>query len=160
MAATLSRADYRRREERPLHPLKRSLPEDSPPQRLFFETYYRIHAAADVPGLPALLPEVWLHWDYKTVRERGVVALLAQRMDFLLLTADHGRIVLEVDGRSHYTNPARYARQTASDRDLALRGYAVYRFGAYELRTDEQATELLTAFFATLFTRHGVRPIH
>lgn len=24
-----------------------------------------------VPNLPALLPEVWLHWDPRTVKERG-----------------------------------------------------------------------------------------
>ena len=36
-----------------------------------------------VPALPALLPEVWLHWDPKTVRERGTAALLGHRMDNL-----------------------------------------------------------------------------
>ncbi|MFB7225150.1 hypothetical protein [Streptomyces sp. NPDC056227] len=29
---------------------------------------------------PALLPEVWLHWDPKTVEERGPEALLRSRM--------------------------------------------------------------------------------
>ena len=38
-----------------------------------------------IPDLPALLPEVWLHWDPQTVSERGREALLRFRMDFLLL---------------------------------------------------------------------------
>ncbi|GII32896.1 hypothetical protein [Planotetraspora mira] len=50
-------------------------------------------------GLPALLPEVWLHWDPKTVRARGTEALLRFRMDFLLLLSRGQRVVLEVDGR-------------------------------------------------------------
>jgi hypothetical protein len=33
--------------------------------------------------VPALLPEVWVHWDHKTVRQRGVHALQNLRMDFL-----------------------------------------------------------------------------
>ncbi|MDQ2873869.1 MAG: hypothetical protein M3Y33_03250 [Actinomycetota bacterium] len=58
-----------------------SLPGNSPPQRNLFALYHEIHAAA-VRDLPALLPEVWLHWDHKTARERGPDALLRFRMDF------------------------------------------------------------------------------
>ena len=64
--------------------LASALPGNSPPQRNLFDLYYKIHGTA-VPALPALLPEVWLHWDPKTVRERGAAALLGHRMDFLLL---------------------------------------------------------------------------
>ena len=46
--------------------LIRSLPENSPPQRNLYELYHEIHGSA-VQDLPALLPEVWLHWDPKTV---------------------------------------------------------------------------------------------
>ncbi len=46
-----------------------SLPDNSPPQRLLFESYFKRFKTA-IPGLPALLPEVWLHWDSKTVRVR------------------------------------------------------------------------------------------
>jgi len=42
--------------------LRESLPATSPPQQLFFGSYFRAFGAA-IPGLPALLPEVWLHWD-------------------------------------------------------------------------------------------------
>jgi hypothetical protein len=41
-----------------------ALPSNSPPQRNLFDLYYKIHGIA-VPALPALLPEVWLHWDLK-----------------------------------------------------------------------------------------------
>jgi AbiJ N-terminal domain 3 len=56
--------------------LRQSLPADSPPQQLLFRLYYDIHREA-VQDLPALLPEVWRHWDPKTVQARGAAALLA-----------------------------------------------------------------------------------
>src|SRR6058998_1445078 len=45
-----------------------SLPANSPAQRSVFTGYAR-HFGSAVPDLPALLPEVWLHWDPKTVKE-------------------------------------------------------------------------------------------
>lgn len=116
-----------------------------------------------MPGLPALLPEVWLHWDPKTVAERGVKAMLGFRMDFLLLLPHGQRVVLEVDGSHHYSSPdrkrpdpAEYADGVRSDRELKLAGYEVFRFGAAELQDREQARDLLQAFFADLFRRFGV----
>ncbi len=150
--------------------LRQSLPADSPPQQLLFRLYHDIHRDA-VQDLPALLPEVWLHWDPKTVQARGAAALLGLRMDFLLLVNGGGRIVLEVDGRTHYANerrdmppelprwiadPARYARTMAGSRDLTLAGYEVHRFGADDLRNADQARPTLTRFFADLFRRHHV----
>lgn len=81
-----------------------ALPGNSPPQRNLFELYYKIHGTP-VPDLPALLPEVWLHWDPKTVRERGAAALLGHRMDYLFLLPHGQRLVLEVDGSHHYASP-------------------------------------------------------
>lgn len=52
-----------------------------------------------------LLPEVWLHWDPRTVKERGPNALLRFRMDFLLLLPHGTRVVIEVDGKHHYADP-------------------------------------------------------
>ncbi len=77
------------------------LPDNSPPQRLLFESYFK-HFTHAIPRLPALLPEVWLHWDPKTVQERGKDALLRFRMDFLMLLPNGVRVVLEVDGKQHY----------------------------------------------------------
>ncbi|HEX6525342.1 MAG TPA: hypothetical protein VF070_35835 [Streptosporangiaceae bacterium] len=141
--------------------LARSLPANSPPQRNLFDLYHEIHASA-VPDLPALLPEVWLHWDPKTVHARGLKAMLEFRMDFLILPPHGHRIVLEVDGSHHFTgedgrpDPARYAAGMRGDRDLKLSGYEVFRFGASELQDPGQARTLLRQFFANLFMRFGV----
>ncbi len=108
-----------------------------------------------------LLPEVWLHWDPKTARERGAAALARFRMDFLLLLPGDARVVIEVDGKHHYAdddrrpNPRKYAEMMAADRDLRLAGYEVYRFGAFELR-GRAGHAAVERFFRALFNRHGV----
>jgi very-short-patch-repair endonuclease len=141
--------------------LIRSLPDNSPPQRNLFDLYHEIHNSA-VPNLPALLPEVWLHWDPKTARDRGREALLRFRMDFLLLLPHGQRVVLEVDGAQHFTSPdgrpdaTKYAASMRGDRDLKLSGYEVYRFGATELQDRDRARTLLQEFFADLFRRFDV----
>jgi very-short-patch-repair endonuclease len=143
--------------------LRSSLPGNSPPQRALYELYHEIHASA-VQDLPALLPEVWLHWDPKTVRDRGRDALLRFRMDFLLLLPHGQRVVLEVDGSQHYTsadgrpNGTKYAANVRGDRDLKLSGYEVFRFGATELQDRQSARALLQQFFADLFRRFQVTP--
>lgn len=157
-------------------------PDKSPPQRHLFEGYLRL-VGDDRHHLPALLPEVWLHWDPKTVQERGVDALLRSRMDFLLLLPHGERVVIEVDGVQHYAarrqtpqevgsaparpsgdwsdgwkpDPKLYGQMVAADRQLRLRGYEVYRFGGWELYRPEIAAPLVTQFFLDLFRRHGVR---
>lgn len=144
--------------------LRKSLPADSPPQSLLFESFYRGYGAA-VPSLPALLPEVWMHWDPRTVNERGRDALLRFRMDFLLLLPQSVRIVIEVDGKQHYAaadgqaDPQRYALMVAADRELKLAGYEVFRFGAAELQRPNASTEA-KAFFDALFKRFGVPVTH
>ncbi len=143
--------------------LRDSMPQNSPPQRLLFDLYHDIFGAA-VPDLPALLPEVWLHWDPKTVKMRGAAALLRFRMDFLLLLPRGHRVVLEVDGMHHYApggrpDPAAYATSMRADRELKLSGYEVFRFGAAELDVGEpprdedrrRAREMLQRFFEDLF---------
>lgn len=84
--------------------LKASLPRNSPPQTLLFDAFFEGFRSA-VPNLPALLPEVWLHWDPRTVKERGPDALLWFRMDFLLLLPQGIRVVLEVDGNHRAIRP-------------------------------------------------------
>ncbi|EPX60087.1 hypothetical protein D187_002173 [Cystobacter fuscus DSM 2262] len=138
--------------------LYESLPENSPPQRLFFTTYFKEHKDSFV-NLPALLPEVWLHYDLQTIAQRGRDALLRQRMDFLMLFSHAERIVFEVDGAQHYSdngvaNPSKYARMAAADRELRLSGYHVYRFGGSELQ-GPKGEETIRRFFHALFRRHG-----
>ena len=135
------------------------LPKTSPPQRLLFEAFFE-HFRERVPRLPTLIPEVWLHYDPKTVRERGKEALLRQRMDYLMLLPAGVRIVLEVDGQHHYSSdgraaPQRYAELAYADRELKLCGYDVYHFGAYELQGDA-GRRLVALFFDELFRKHGI----
>ena len=114
-----------------------------------------------MPNLPALLPEVWLHWDPRTVKERGPDALLRFRIDFLLLLPQGIRVVLEVDGKHHYADSdgsadvQRYADLVKADRELKIAGYEVFRFGAAELQ-DPTAKADVKAFVEALFKRYGV----
>ncbi|MGQ5761981.1 AbiJ-related protein [Serratia sp. IR-2025] len=141
--------------------LQQSLPLSSPPQQMLFESYFRSFGPA-IHDLPALLPEVWLHWDPKTVSERGAQALLNHRMDFLMLLPAGGRAVIEVDGIQHYSddmqraNTRKYAQLVAGDRELKLAGYDVYRFGGAELQ-GEDAPSKIKAFFVALLMRHGIK---
>lgn len=141
--------------------LGQSLPSNSPPQRNLFSLYYTIYRST-ISDLPALLPEVWLYWDHKTVVERGPQALLRFRMDFLLLLPYGQRVVIEVDGAHHFTDSKgrpdgnKYADNMRGDRDLKLSGYEVFRFGATELLDRERARSLLEQFFADLFRRFEV----
>ncbi|WP_374608880.1 AbiJ-related protein [Diaphorobacter nitroreducens] len=140
--------------------LKASLPRNSPPQSLLFDAFFEGFRSA-VPNLPALLPEVWLHWDPRTVKERGPDALLRHRMDFLLLLPQGVRVVIEVDGKHHYADATgsadvqRYAQMVKADRELKLAGYEVFRFGAAELNVPT-AKDDVKAFFEALFKRYGV----
>ena len=130
---------------------------DSPPERTLFRTYCeRYRSAEDGDKQPALLPQVYLHYDPRTRRERGEQpsVLPRERMDFLLLLPRGVRVVLEVDGKQHYAegdtaSPKLYSEMVSEDRRLRLRGYDVYRFGGYEL-TAPGAAERLREFFSEL----------
>ena len=127
---------------------------------MLFDAFFEGFRSA-VPNLPALLPEVWLHWDPRTVKERGPEALLRFRMDFLLLLPQGVRVVIEVDGKHHYADVngsadvQRYARMVKADRELKLAGYEVFRFGAAELQVPTAKADVKT-FFEALFKRYGV----
>lgn len=130
-------------------------------QSLAFTSFYKAFPKENVPNLPALLPEVWFHWDPQTVAQRGKDALLRSRMDFLMLLPGGIRIVIEVDGQHHYAtddgraSPKRYSDMVAADRLLRLSGYEVYRFGGYELGQSD-AEEMLIRFFRALFDRYAL----
>lgn len=148
-----------------------SMPMDGDsPQRDFYRLYHAIYGLR-VWTLPALLPEVWVHWDHKTRPQRGAEALLNHRMDFLMLLPNGPRIVLEIDGSHHYNSASAYTDTVRGDRDLKLRGYEVYRFSTTELSdptkpsdrhkagplvTWHRAAPLLKRFFADLFEQHGL----
>lgn len=139
--------------------MEASLPRQSEGQKNLFWLYHRIYKR-QLDAMPALLPEIWLHWDPKTIRERGERAQQNVRMDFLVLLPGNRRVVLEVDGIQHFTrdggatpDSAKYAATMAGDRDLKFRGYEVFRFGHDELRNREQARSVVANFFCALLNR-------
>jgi very-short-patch-repair endonuclease len=132
--------------------LRAAIPAESPPQRALFEQYHEIYGKRN--RLIALLPEVWLHWDPVTKRQRGAEALPTQRMDFLMLLPGRRRVVLEVDGAQHYSeagrpSPSVYAQTVRDDRDLRLSRYEVYRFSGHEL-LPQHARGTVSSFFERL----------
>lgn len=140
--------------------LQESLASDA--ERKLFATYFKAYRSALDVALPALLPQVYLHYDpavVKTLRHR--LPLPRQRMDFLMLLPSRQRIVIEVDGKHHFSEndlPSLkvYADMVSADRELRLAGYEVYRFGANEL-VGNGAEATITDFFEKLFRLHRVR---
>jgi hypothetical protein len=128
-------------------------------ERKLFGTYFKTYRSALGDGLPALLPQVYLHYDpaiVKTLRHR--LPLPRQRMDFLLLLPGRQRIVIEVDGKHHFSVDEKpslkvYAEMVSADRELRLAGYEIYRFGANEL-VGNGAEARITDFFDKLFRLH------
>lgn len=140
--------------------LQESLASDA--ERKLFATYFKAYRSTLGEALPALLPQVYLHYDpavVKTLRHR--LPLPRQRMDFLLLLPGRQRLVIEVDGKHHFSendHPSLkvYADMVSADRELRLAGYEVYRFGANELVGDD-AEPRIADFFEKLFRLHRVR---
>lgn len=146
---------------------------NSPVEMAVFDTYYRYLGPLHGKRLPALIPQVYLHYDPKTARQRGANRVIArERMDFLLLLDCNVRVVIEVDGQHHYAemgraSPAKYAQMVAEDRRLRLLGYEVYRFGGHEfpdtvvgddspIDIGVQSRKVVSDFFEQLFSKHNV----
>lgn len=135
---------------------------DSKPEKQLFRTFYRLFANVIFDSnVPALIPQVYLHYDPYTFKELHAQKRLSrQRMDFLILFSSRERVVIEVDGIQHYSNNnqadvKKYSEMVAADRELRLNGYEIYRFGGYEFQTTEYET-ILSNFFIKLFKKHGV----
>ena len=110
----------------------------------------------------ALLPQVYLHYDPYTIKQRanGDKPLKRQRMDFLLLFSNRQRVVIEVDGKQHYSDnnivsPSLYAEMVIEDRHLKLAGYEVYRFGGYEFQKEDEAKKEVIDFFSELLHKYS-----
>jgi len=149
---------------------------DSPGEYALFRKYYERFGSQLAEKLPALIPQVYLHYDPYTKRDRGDEEFLArQRMDFLLMLENRVRIVLEIDGRHHYAsedpksgeyiaNPELYAKTCLEDRKLRLLGYEVYRFGGKEFIDTvptkrvigSKSEETVLSFFEKLLKKYGV----
>lgn len=133
---------------------------DSQPEKDFFTQYYKIYQS--VNEYPALIPQVYLHYDphAKTWRGNNVV-YTHQRMDFLMLLPRGVRVVIEIDGKQHYSegnisSPKLYAEMVADTRKLQLKGYEVYRFGGYEFCGNSKIKEMVQSFFDTLFEKYSI----
>ncbi|MFJ8613582.1 hypothetical protein ACIRH0_41380 [Streptomyces sp. NPDC093675] len=135
----------------------------SPPERVLFDTYAALYFREGGAALPALIPQVYLHYDPYTAKARATPGPLArQRMDFLLLLPHRVRVVLEVDGQPHYSvngraNPELYAQMVSEDRHLKLSGYDVYRFGGHEFDQSD-GPRVVAGFFRELFGRFNIPP--
>jgi hypothetical protein len=154
---------YLERAEIDLHTrLCRSLA-DSEPERMMFNTYFVHFRHILDDKLPALIPQVYLHYDPYTLRQLRVAKRLPrQRMDFLMLLPNDNRIVIEIDGRHHYAvengqaSPQLYAEMVAEDRRLKLAGYDIYHFGGYEFTQSKKIPEIINDFFHALFERYSL----
>jgi hypothetical protein len=107
-------------------------------ERVLFREYATRYGEPGGDGVPALLPQIYLHYDPYTVRELAASegqVLKRQRMDFLMLLADRSRVVIEVDGKQHYADgesasPRRYAEMVSRGPALEthrIRGLPVRR---------------------------------
>ena len=134
----------------------------SEPEKLFLKIYFKKFYESFKEKLPALIPQVYLHYDPYTLKQlRDQRRLVRQRMDFLLLLSDRIRVVIEIDGKQHYAeedraSPKLYSEMVAEDRRLKLSGYEVYRFGGCELSFESAAETIVETFLVNLFKRHDL----
>lgn len=67
-------------------------------EKPFFRKYYNLFKNDLGGNLPALILQVYLHYDPKTFAQfKGKKRFERQRMDFLVLLSDKHRIVIEID---------------------------------------------------------------
>ncbi|QGM97257.1 hypothetical protein [Methylocystis parvus] len=141
--------------------LRASLASDA--ERNLFDTYFKLYRPKLADALPAIIPQVYLHYDpavVKLLRHRQ--GLPRQRMDFLLLLPNNQRVVIEVDGAQHFSRDGEpslsaYAEMVTADRDLRLAGYEIYRFGSNEL-VGAGAPLVIENFFKRLWALHKSAP--
>ena len=130
---------------------------DSVPEKDFFKTYYYHYKDKLGKKLPALIPQVYLHYDPYSIRKHGIQYLLRQRMDFLMLFSNTKRVVIEIDGKQHYSDgdvasPRLYSKMIRLDRELKFLNYDVYRLGGHELTYDMKSTTI--NFFDNLLEKY------
>lgn len=130
-------------------------------EKLLSRTYRERYAREDAESAPALVLQVYLHYDPYTAAHSGHrrPRTRAAAHGLLLLPDDQRRIVIEVDGRHHYTenaytdderpSPRLYSEMVAEDRRIRVDGYEVFRFGGYEL-SQSTAPDMVRSFFADL----------
>ena len=137
------------------------------PETWMLQAYYNLKKELGI-DLPALIPQVYLYYDPKTIKERGYKLFEHQKMDFLMIFSHKDRIVIEIDGKQHYAegttaSPKLYSEMVRAHREMSLLGYDVYRFGGYEfMGADTSETvknkmlENIKQFFIRLFRKYGI----
>ncbi|EGJ77113.1 hypothetical protein STTU_4324 [Streptomyces sp. Tu6071] len=152
--------------------LKASLASEA--ERFLFHAFASRYAEPDAMSQPALLPQVYLHFDPLTERQRRLLKkprrLARERMDFLLLLPAGVRVVIEVDGKQHYAREVPpgsgkweaaadlYSEMAAEDRALRLKGYEVFRFGGKEILDARDDLSFIRRFFSDLEQLYWSRP--
>ena len=147
---------------------------DSPPEKLFFETYYEF-VLQHSGNIPALIPQVYLYYDPQTKKNRGGKPVFEhQRMDFMFIISREHRVVIEIDGIQHYAKDSyidgthykcadvnRYSEMMKAHREMVLDGYDVYRFGGKELyvgadKNEKPAKQVVFNFLEGLFRKYRI----
>lgn len=141
---------------------------DSPPEILFFKSYFSLFQTKLGEKLPALIPQVYIAYDPMRAKDLpNEKTRIRQRIDFLVILPNLKRVIIEIDGKQHYSreegraDPHKYAEMVKVDRDLRLRGYEVYRFGGAEFYNDQNTAEnnaigVVKDFFTALFKQHEI----
>lgn len=151
---------------------------DSNAEKNFMWVYYECFVKRrGNPEIPALIPQVYCHYDPKSAALRNGAVYVHQRMDFLMLFSGKERVVIEIDGMQHYSNEQemdvfenkeikkvnkniasskKYAEMVEDDRKLKLYGYNVFRFGGYEFLPGQHPKSKIIHFFESLFKIYGV----
>lgn len=134
---------------------------DSEPEKLFMKTYYNNLHRLKNNKLPALIPQIYCHYDPKSAKMRNGQIYVHQRMDFLLLISNNRRVVIEIDGKQHYSvgdkaSPELYSKMVEDDRKLKLYGYDVFRFGGFEFVNDSEIKEKIIEFIQDLYNYYDL----
>jgi len=139
----------------------------SGPESLMLQAYYDLKKEKNL-NPPALIPQVYLYYDPQTIEQRGYKLFEHQKMDFLMIFSHRDRIVIEIDGKQHYSDgekaePKLYANMVRAHREMSLYGYDVYRFGGYEFlgatEDENRKQEVLgdiKQFYIRLFRKYGI----
>lgn len=132
----------------------------SAPEKMLLQAYCTLMHEKKV-DMPALIPQVYLYYDPQTLKQRGWKLFEHQKMDFLMIFSMSERVVIEIDGKQHYSEngiaaPKLYAEMVAAHRDMTLYGYDVYRFGGAEFQGDKnEVIKKLQTFFVRLMQKYG-----
>lgn len=140
---------------------------DSEAEELFFDAYFNIFEDKLGEKLPALIPQVYISYDPLTAKNLpNNKTRVRQRVDFLLILPNLKRVLIEIDGKQHYStnnmvDVGKYAEMVAFDRELKLRGYEVFRFGGGEFYNHnhspvQNSHTIVENFFNKLFRLYEV----